>query len=179
MRFIPHYCRLLDSSSLTRAPQSAKHLRISVSAIVMTGEQILDAPLSMTRVSVGILGPESTGENVNHTAPCTACWSNCWRRKTAHFFHSFTLNPPNSTFLGSSDMDFLYLPMAKIISAISPQIHIDNENPGMSQRNIGALVSQCFNFLIGTLHLIAFAYKCLEMLKCGLRPNPIQFPAPM
>lgn len=46
--FISDYCRLLDSSLLTTAPQSLRHLWIPVSTALLPGWQALDAPLSMT-----------------------------------------------------------------------------------------------------------------------------------
>lgn len=56
VRFIPDYCRVLDSSSLPRAPQSGRHLRISVSNTALAGWERFDAPRNMTMVFYWGLG---------------------------------------------------------------------------------------------------------------------------
>lgn len=70
--FISDYCRLLDSSLLTSAPQSLRRLRISVSDALLAGGETLDAPLSMTAALCRAAGERLGSRQQNRSARCAA-----------------------------------------------------------------------------------------------------------
>lgn len=66
--FISDYCRSLDSSLLTSAPQSWRHLWIPVTTALLAAWQALDAPLSMTAALCRAAG-ESLGSGSRAALP--------------------------------------------------------------------------------------------------------------
>lgn len=98
--FISDYCRLLDSSLLTSAPQSLRHLWIPVSTALLAGWQALDAPLSMTaslcraageslgRAALTAVLPSEALQAAGESSPCLLLTA--WNRlihKTSPGFH--------------------------------------------------------------------------------------------
>lgn len=113
--FVSDYCRLLDSSLLTTAPQSLRHLWIPVSTALLPGWQALDAPLSMTGALCRAAG-ESLGSRSRAALPAVlpsealqaagesllllTAWNRLIRKIPPGFHFTYTATAVNLKLLG-------------------------------------------------------------------------------